>query len=84
MSSGIQQKYIDYRLGLCHIGLMRDEILEEVFERRTAYKLALDLGLTSQAVYQWRRVPAERALEVERLTGISRHKLRPDVFGPAA
>lgn len=38
--------------------------------------------LRSQAVSQWQRVPAERVLDVERLTGISRHDLRPDVFGP--
>lgn len=41
-------------------------------------------GLTSQAVSQWKRVPAGRVLEVERITGISRHHLRPDVFGPAS
>ncbi|MBZ5761546.1 helix-turn-helix domain-containing protein [Rhizobium sp. VS19-DR104.2] len=40
-------------------------------------------GLTSQAVSQWKKVPAERVLEVERVTGISRHQLRPDVFGAA-
>lgn len=38
-------------------------------------------GLTSQAVSQWRRVPAGRAIEVEKLTKISRYKLRPDIFG---
>ncbi|PZP64983.1 MAG: hypothetical protein DI604_25710, partial [Delftia acidovorans] len=32
-------------------------------------------------VSQWKKVPAERVLEVERVTGISRHELRPDVFG---
>lgn len=38
-------------------------------------------GVTSQAVSQWKKVPAERVLDVERITGISRHDLRPDVFG---
>lgn len=38
-------------------------------------------GVTPQAVSQWKKVPAERVLEVERVTGISRHELRPDVFG---
>lgn len=27
-------------------------------------------------------IPAERVLEIERITGISRYDLRPDVFGP--
>lgn len=38
-------------------------------------------GVSSQAVSQWKKVPAERVLDVERITGISRHELRPDVFG---
>lgn len=40
-------------------------------------------GVTPQAVSQWKKVPAERVLDVERITGISRHALRPDVFGEA-
>lgn len=39
-------------------------------------------GITSQAVSQWKKVPAERVIDVERVTGISRHDLRPDIFGP--
>ncbi len=46
--------------------------------------LAPERALTPQAISQWKRVPAERVLEVETLTGISRHDLRPDVFGPKA
>ena len=37
--------------------------------------------ITSQAVSQWRRVPAERVLSVEAITGVSRHQIRPDIFG---
>lgn len=37
--------------------------------------------ISSQAVSKWFRVPAERVLEVERLTGVSRYELRPDVYG---
>lgn len=40
--------------------------------------------ITSQAVSQWKVVPPEKALKVEAITGISRHDLRPDIFGPAA
>lgn len=30
-----------------------------------------------------RRVAPDKAIDVERITGISRHELRPDIFGPA-
>lgn len=39
--------------------------------------------ITSQAISQWKRVPASKVIAVEAITGISRHELRPDVFGPA-
>lgn len=45
-------------------------------------KLARGLGITHGAVSQWGSVPAERVLDVEKLTGISRHDLRPDIYGP--
>ena len=46
--------------------------------------IATALGnLTSQAVSQWNRVPPARVLDIEALTGISRHELRPDIFGAA-
>ena len=44
--------------------------------------LAEKLDLTLQAVCQWSRVPPERCLDVERVTGVSRHVLRPDIYGP--
>ena len=40
-------------------------------------------GITPQAISQWRRVPAERVLDVERITGIPRSNLRPDLYPPA-
>lgn len=52
--------------------------------RGTKQAIATELGITAGAVSQWRNgVPAERVLDVERITGISRHELRPDVFGPS-
>ena len=43
-------------------------------------QLADGLGVTRQALYQWSRVPAERVIEIERLTGVARHDLRPDLY----
>jgi hypothetical protein len=45
-------------------------------------KLARRLGITSQAVGQWRRAPISRVLKIEKITSVSRHLLRPDVYPP--
>jgi len=43
-------------------------------------ELARLLGnISSQAISQWRKVPEDRVVDVERVTGISRHELRPDL-----
>lgn len=46
-----------------------------------AVGLGRQLGISPQAVSQWGRVPAERVVDVERITGIPRAELRPDLFG---
>lgn len=48
--------------------------------RGRAGKLADSLGITHAAIPQWREVPADRLIAVEKLTGISRQVLRPDLF----
>jgi DNA-binding transcriptional regulator YdaS (Cro superfamily) len=57
------------------------QFFDESRGRRSA--LAEALGISPSAISMWTAVPAERVLEIERLTGVSRHELRPDVFGPA-
>lgn len=47
----------------------------------TRSKLAALLGISPQAVAQWRAVPVARCLAVERITGVSRYELRPDIYG---
>ena len=47
-------------------------------------ELARRLGVSRQAIYQWTEVPVERAADLERITGIPRSRLRPDVFKAAA
>jgi DNA-binding transcriptional regulator YdaS (Cro superfamily) len=38
------------------------------------------IGVTAQAVSQWDEVPPLRVLAVERVSGVSRHDLRPDLY----
>ena len=44
-------------------------------------ELARRLGLTRSAIYQWTEVPVERASDIERISGIPRSRIRPDLFG---
>jgi DNA-binding transcriptional regulator YdaS (Cro superfamily) len=47
-----------------------------------AVGLARKLGqISSQAISQWTKVPARHVLDVERITGVSRYELRPDLYG---
>lgn len=43
-------------------------------------ELARRLGVKVQTIQQWTRIPAERVHDVERVTGIPRHELRPDLY----
>lgn len=56
--------------------LLRHPFTEHGFKT----KLARMMGLAPCSIYQWGRVPAGRVLDVERLTGIPRHELRPDIY----
>ncbi len=61
----------------------RDPIIARVFSAtRTAQDLAKQIGVTPSALSQWDKVPHLRVLEVERVTGIPRHELRPDLYPP--
>lgn len=50
-------------------------------ERGRRARLAETLGISQAALSVWRNIPAEHVLKIETATGISRHDLRPDVFG---
>lgn len=42
--------------------------------------LGRKLKITGEAIMQWETVPPLRVLEVERVTRVSRHLLRPDLY----
>jgi DNA-binding transcriptional regulator YdaS (Cro superfamily) len=49
-------------------------------QRGLQAKVAQGLGLTRASVVKWQQVPAERVVDIERITGIPRELLRPDLF----
>jgi len=57
-------------------------IVKKVIERYGGLTpLAKALGVPRQNIFQWRRIPAEWVVSVERVTGIPRSELRPDLYG---
>ena len=60
---------------------MRDQGLEEAIRAAGGVsELARSLGISQPSVSNWDRIPAERVLSVEAVTGVARAVLRPDLF----
>lgn len=54
-----------------------DEAIKNVGSSRA---LAAAIGVTPQALSQWDKVPPLRVLDVERVSGVHRSRLRPDLY----
>lgn len=55
--------------------------LRAAFEKvGSARQLALALGIKPQSIACWRRVPADRVREVNRVTKVPLKTLRPDLY----
>ncbi|HEV7260090.1 MAG TPA: Cro/CI family transcriptional regulator [Bosea sp. (in: a-proteobacteria)] len=60
---------------------MRDPALEKAIDSAGGVRaLARSLGVSQPAISSWKRVPADRVLSVEALTGVPRGDLRPDLY----
>jgi DNA-binding transcriptional regulator YdaS (Cro superfamily) len=46
----------------------------------TRYRLAKLLDISPTAVLKWDHIPTARIIDVERVTGVDRTDLRPDLF----
>lgn len=62
------------------------KVIAEAIQRAGgSTKLGKALGITRQAVEAWkgkgRVVPPEHVLEIEKITGVTRYDLRPDIYG---
>lgn len=44
-------------------------------------ELGRRLGISRQAIDQWDTIPARHCLTLEEITGVSRHEMRPDIYG---
>jgi hypothetical protein len=61
----------------------RDPVLLQVRTiRGTAARIARAVGISRTAVWNWRHVPADHVLDIEKLLGIPRHLIRPDIYEP--
>jgi len=66
------------------VGETRDEgLVLAIHAAGSISALARGLGISQPSVSAWSRIPAERVAAVESFTGISRERLRPDIFGIA-
>jgi TorA maturation chaperone TorD len=64
---------------------MRDPGLQQAINAAGGVtELARKIGIAQPSVSNWARIPAERVLAVEEITGINRTLLRPDLFGGAS
>lgn len=60
---------------------MRDTGLSEAIAAAGGLsELARRIGIAQPSVSNWSRIPAERVLQVEAVTGVSRKQLRPDLY----
>jgi DNA-binding transcriptional regulator YdaS (Cro superfamily) len=62
----------------------QSEVIRDALEKAGGTKaVATALGISAEGVRLWRsrgKVPADRVVELEQLTGVPREKLRPDLY----
>ena len=58
------------------------DLLRDPANKGMRAKIARELGIHPGAITQWRQIPPERVPAISRITGFSRHQLRPDLWEP--
>lgn len=62
---------------------MTDAVISAIEKAGGSASLARKLNINRASVHEWkknRHVPAGRVLSIEKITGVSRHELRPDLY----
>jgi hypothetical protein len=78
------QHIVDFNQKLYYTTRMRQrsETLIKIFKIiGTQYELSKYLGISRQAVCQWKVVPSEHVKKISFLTGLRCEEIRPDIFG---
>jgi DNA-binding transcriptional regulator YdaS (Cro superfamily) len=58
-----------------------DKAITAAVEKAGGWRpLARSLGIKVQSLQNWRKIPAERVLQIEKITGLRRELLRPDIY----
>lgn len=57
-------------------------VLEAINKTGSFHELAKKLNVTAPCVFKWLYLscPAHRAVEIERIVGVKKSKIRPDLF----
>lgn len=58
----------------------KGDVIAHIYHHEHDLDVMAACKITRQALAQWIKVPATRVLTVEKITGIPRHRIRPDVF----
>jgi DNA-binding transcriptional regulator YdaS (Cro superfamily) len=59
----------------------RDPPLQRLIAVYGVRPLARLLDIKGPSIANWKKIPAERVVQIEAATGINRKKLRPDLYG---
>lgn len=59
-----------------------EKLLEHIRAQRGRLRdLSKDLSVSPSTILTWKQVPPLYCLKIEKLTGVSRYDLRPDIYG---
>jgi DNA-binding transcriptional regulator YdaS (Cro superfamily) len=73
---------VDIRVNRNYNARMKDKEFQKILNGVSQAQLARELGVSRMAVTKWKQegIPAERVLEVESVTGTSRHTINSAIY----